>query len=40
MQVSLAHAPKTAYTTFLCIFTCLALLIMVTLRVKGSQASL
>ena len=40
MQVSLAHAPGTAYTTFLCVFTCLALLVMVSLRVKGSQASL
>jgi len=37
-QLSLAHAPGVAYTTFLCIFVCLGILLAVLLRACGNPA--
>ena len=37
-QLSLAHAPGVAYTTFLCVFVCLGILLAVFLRACGNPA--
>lgn len=39
VQIELAHAPRTGFIGFLCLFACLALVVLGTVRAKGDIAS-
>lgn len=39
VQLELAHAPREGYIGFLCLFACLALVVVGTVRAKGDLAS-